>query len=243
MCTLIFWYRAFEDFPLLVAANRDERLDRPSAPPSVRQLSRRRVLCPTDVLAGGTWLGVNDRRLFAAITNRSWNPKQADRRSRGELVLEALDQDDAESAVRTIAALDPRRENAFHLALADEKTAHLVQCDGTSMTHRALEPGLHILTERSFGPEPPAREASIRGRLGTLSEPPSDAFLIDVLASHSVRLENYGTRSSTILHIAKQTRFQFADGPLPETPFREFGDRLVIIGGQAGAVLVDSARQ
>jgi uncharacterized protein with NRDE domain len=222
MCTLILWYRAFADFPLIVAANRDERLDRPSAPPSIRQLSRHRVLCPTDVLAGGTWLGVNDRRLFAAITNRAWNPKQANRRSRGELVLEALDHDDAESAARTIAALDPHCENAFHLIIADEKTAHLILCDGTSMTHQGLEPGLHVITERSFGPEPPAREASIRAWLGKLNEPPRDAFLIDLLSSHSVHLENYGTRSSSILHIAKQTRFQFADGLPTATPFREF---------------------
>jgi uncharacterized protein with NRDE domain len=219
MCTLIFWYRAFDDFRLIVAANRDERLDRPSAPPSVRQLSRRRVLCPTDGLAGGTWLGVNDRRVFAAITNRSWNPKQADRRSRGELVIEALNHDDAASAAKTIAALNPQRENAFHLAIADEKTAHLLVCDGTTMTHRRLEPGIHIITERSFGAEPPAREFSIRNRVSALTEPPTDAFLIDLLASHSIRLENYGTRSSTILRIGKETHFQFADGPPPETEF------------------------
>jgi uncharacterized protein with NRDE domain len=223
MCTLVFWYRAFEGIPMIVAANRDEDLRRPSAPPSVRQLSRRRVVCPTDLLAGGTWLGVNDRRVFAAITNRAWNPKQEGRRSRGGLVLEALNHDDAEEAAAAIASLDPQRENAFHLAIADEKSAHLVLCDGITMTHQRLEPGLHVLTERSFGKEPATREASIRARLGTLTQPPNDAFLADLLSSYSVLSGNYGTRSSTLLRIAEVAedgvQFQFADGPPRTTPF------------------------
>jgi uncharacterized protein with NRDE domain len=229
MCTLILWYRTLENSFLLVAANRDEHLDRPSAPPSVRQLSRRRVLCPTDVLAGGTWLGVNDRGLFAAITNRAWNPKHSDRRSRGGLVLEALNHDDAESAAGMIAALDPRRENAFHLVIADEETAHLLLCDGTAMTHRRLEPGLHVLTERSFGVEPSTRESWIRARLGALTETPSDAYLQDLLSTHSqggveglcVHKGNYGTRSSTILRMGRERRLLFADGPPHRAPYLE----------------------
>lgn len=139
-------------------------------------------------------------------------------------MLEALDHDDAESAAMTIAARNPERENAFHLAIADEKTAHLLLCDGATMTHRLLEPGLHVVTERSFGKEPAARESreeSIRNRLGTQSGPPGDAFLIDLLSSHSVSSGNYGTRSSTILRLAQEVDFQFADGPPHSTPFRD----------------------
>lgn len=229
MCTLIFWYQAFEDVPLLVAANRDERLDRPSAPPSVRQLSRRSVLCPTDLLAGGTWLGINDRRLFAAITNRFGRKKQEGRRSRGEIVLQALDHDSADSAASAIAGLDPHLENAFHLAIADENSAHLILSDGDAITHRRLAPGLHVITERSFEAGTTTREPLIRSRLEALNEPPADAVLISLLSSHNedgfegvcvhVPRLNYGTRSSTILRVTNEIRLLFADGPPHETPY------------------------
>ena len=136
-------------------------------------------------------------------------------------MLEALNRDDAESAAAVIAALDPERENAFHLVIADEQTAHLVVCDGVAMTHRRLEPGLHVVTERSFGTESVAREASIRARLGVLSTPPGDSFLIDLLTSHRVASNNYGTRSSTILRVGREVRMQFADGPPDTTGFGE----------------------
>jgi uncharacterized protein with NRDE domain len=229
MCTLIFWYQAFEDVPLLVAANRDERLDRPSAPPSVRQLSRRSVLCPTDLLAGGTWLGINDRRLFAAITNRFGRKKQEGRRSRGEIVLQALDHDSADSAASAIAGLDPHLENAFHLAIADENSAHLILSDGDAITHRRLAPGLHVITERSFEAGTTTREPLIRSRLEALNDPPADAVLISLLSSHNedgfegvcvhVPRLNYGTRSSTILRVTNEIRLLFADGPPHETPY------------------------
>jgi len=37
VCTLTVYFRAFDDFPLIIAANRDEHYDRPSAPPSLLQ--------------------------------------------------------------------------------------------------------------------------------------------------------------------------------------------------------------
>jgi uncharacterized protein with NRDE domain len=227
MCTLIFWQRAFKGVPLIVAANRDEQIDRPSAPPTIRRLAQGAILCPTDLLAGGTWIGINNRRLFAAITNRFGCVKHAERRSRGELVTLALEHRNADSAAAAIAALDPRRENAFHLAIADEDSAHLVLCDGNSISQQRLDPGLHVITERSFGAGQSTRETLIRSRLSSLSEPPSDALLTDLLSTHKedsfeglcVHLGKYGTRSSTILRVERDIYFQFADGPPHETPY------------------------
>ncbi|HXF76911.1 MAG TPA: NRDE family protein, partial [Methylomirabilota bacterium] len=35
MCTLAIYFRVFDDYPIILAANRDEHFDRPSAPPAI----------------------------------------------------------------------------------------------------------------------------------------------------------------------------------------------------------------
>ena len=58
------------DRDLVLAANRDEYLDRAAEKPTLRRSGNRTVLAPRDLQAGGTWLGLNDAKLFAALTNR-----------------------------------------------------------------------------------------------------------------------------------------------------------------------------
>ena len=72
---------------LVVAANRDEFYGRPSAPPSEIEPG---VVAGRDLVAGGTWLGMNRHGLFVAVTNRNAPVRTADARSRGLLALEAL---------------------------------------------------------------------------------------------------------------------------------------------------------
>lgn len=69
MCTLALYFRVFEDYPLVIAANRDEHYDRPSMVPHAWQTSPV-IVAGKDLWAGGTWLGVNEHGLTAAILNR-----------------------------------------------------------------------------------------------------------------------------------------------------------------------------
>ena len=70
MCTLIALHRPHPRVPLVVAANRDEYLDRPASGLAIFESGGRRIVAPRDLRAGGTWLGLNDRGMFAALTNR-----------------------------------------------------------------------------------------------------------------------------------------------------------------------------
>src|SRR3954468_4047366 len=87
MCTLVVAAHVFEGNPLVIVANRDERLDRASSPPSIWPGG---FLAPRDDVAGGTWLGVNPSGVFVGITNRYLGSQDATRVSRGALVVDAL---------------------------------------------------------------------------------------------------------------------------------------------------------
>lgn len=90
MCLIAFAYKAHPRFPLIVAANRDEFLDREAAPahfwpdsPSILAGRDRRHL--------GTWLGITTQGRFAAITNhRDLRRAPVLGPSRGLLVRDAL---------------------------------------------------------------------------------------------------------------------------------------------------------
>ncbi len=59
MCTLVAIHRAIPGRWLVVAANRDEYLDRPAEGPALRRSGEWPVIAPLDIKAGGTWLGLN----------------------------------------------------------------------------------------------------------------------------------------------------------------------------------------
>ena len=98
MCTLALVSRVWPDTPLLIAANRDELLGRPAAPPGPLAVLPRRAFGPRDLQAGGTWLGLNDAGVFAGLTSRMGARHGGPRRSRGLLLLDALRADSASRA-------------------------------------------------------------------------------------------------------------------------------------------------
>lgn len=223
------------ELPLVVGANRDERLDRPAEPPSVRQHEGVRLLAPRDARAGGTWLGVNEHRVFVAITNRFGPPPDPTRRSRGEVVLSALTATSADEAFNATLRMDPRQFNGFHLVLADRDTAHAVVCQTDTMEGESLAPGWHVVTERSFDAGATRREGLIRATIeGWSSAPPSDQEWVRLLSLEqpdgfegvlvSVPAENYGTRSSTIIRMGRsgEMAFTHADGRPDQTPFVDY---------------------
>ncbi|MBM3342384.1 MAG: NRDE family protein [Betaproteobacteria bacterium] len=90
MCLILFAYRALPGVPLLIAANRDERFDRPALP-AARWSDHPEIWAGRDVSGGGTWLGVSRRGRFAALTNfRDPQTHRADAPTRGGLVKNFL---------------------------------------------------------------------------------------------------------------------------------------------------------
>lgn len=108
MCTIILFYRIFAAYPLVIASNRDEVYGRKSVPP--RRLSRNPVILGgQDLEAGGTWMGVNEKGLWAGMANRrSPLPNDTKRRSRGMLCMDLLRNPACEEAVSLLGLLNKK---------------------------------------------------------------------------------------------------------------------------------------
>ena len=147
MCTLIMLRRPGHDWPLVIGANRDEMIERPAEPPGRHWPDRPEVVAGRDLLAGGSWLGLNDWGVVAAVLNRHGSLGPADGlRSRGELVLEALDHADAVEAAVALAHLDPASYRSFNLIVADNRDAFwLRHADTGAIDLHPIKPGLSLI--------------------------------------------------------------------------------------------------
>jgi len=159
MCTVVILRRPGHEWPVIIAANRDEMASRPWLPPARHWPDRADVVAGIDQLAGGTWLGINDLGVAAGILNRrnSLGP-DARLRSRGELVLEALDHADATDAAAALADLDGANYRSFNMFVADNRDAYWIKSLGPDSKGKVItEPlpeGVSMLT--SFDRNDPA---------------------------------------------------------------------------------------
>lgn len=148
MCTLVILRRPLSPWPVLIGANRDEMAGRPWKPPARHWSDRPEVVAGLDQLAGGSWMGMNDSGVVAAILNRAGTlGPAAGKRSRGELVLEALDHADAVEAAHALAQLDGAAYRPFNMLLADNRDAFWLRADGGRRVQAfPVAEGLHMLT-------------------------------------------------------------------------------------------------
>ncbi|MEX0923280.1 MAG: NRDE family protein [Rhodovibrionaceae bacterium] len=160
MCSIVIHRAPESAWPVIFAGNRDEMKDRPWKAPARHWPDRPEMTAGLDVLAGGSWLGVNDHGVLACVLNRygSLGPA-ADKRSRGELVLEALDHADAAEAAAALTALEPAAYRSFNLVIADSRDAFWIKNGGgpsDRIETRAIPAGLSMLTARDLNaPESP----------------------------------------------------------------------------------------
>jgi len=150
MCTLIVLDRVVPGVPLVVASNRDEFYARPAAPPTRVEPGDGRLayVAPQDLEQGGTWMGLNTAGVFVGLTNRATQEAREERRSRGLLVLDALERDTAEAIAADMREGLAGMYNPFHLLCADGRSAFLTLLREQGAETRALGPGTHVVCNR-----------------------------------------------------------------------------------------------
>jgi uncharacterized protein with NRDE domain len=176
MCTLVVLRRPEHDWPVVIGANRDEMIDRPALPPGRHWPDRAEIVAGLDLEGGGSWLGVNDWGVAAAILNRHGSlGRAAGLRSRGELVLEALDHADAVAAALALTHLDPAAYRTFNLVVADNRDAFWLRHDGAGRIEaRPLKEGLSLLAGGEVDEMTLPRLALARPRFAAVPAPEPD---------------------------------------------------------------------
>ncbi len=232
MCLILVAWRAHAEYPLLLAANRDEYHARPAAPAA--WWTTPAILAGRDLSAGGTWLGVARDGRFAALTNfRDPTRPQRAAPSRGELVPATL-------AARLPAqrALQQLRSSAgnyndFNLIFSDGE--QLAVFESVAGEGRLLGPGVYGLSNHLLDTPWPKVQNAKSALSAALSHLPDEQPLLDLLrderqaddallprtgvsvawerllSSAFVRAPGYGTRCSSILTMDRHGRVRFCE--------------------------------
>lgn len=145
MCLIVFAWKRHPDYPLIVAANRDEYHARRAAPISWWD-QRPSLLAGRDLKAGGTWLGVSRRGAVAAVTNFRENVRSVSEQSRGEIVTGYLAYGRSPSA--WLSALDGNDYAGFCAIATDGK--ELAYRSNRGDETRPLQPGIYGLSNASL---------------------------------------------------------------------------------------------
>jgi uncharacterized protein with NRDE domain len=238
MCTLAIYFKMIPGYPVVVAANRDEVLARPTAPPTTI-LESPRAVGGKDLHAGGTWLGINEHDVIAGLLNRRLEATGDPRaRSRGLLCLDVLRSSSVAEAAQFMKNQHGSDYNPFNLLVASRDESFVAYNRDGAIELATITPGLHLLTNLDVDDFecPKINSAYHRfAELGRSAEFRRDPIgmrgqLAGLLADHStqldprsgrpnslcVHLDGYGTRSSSLIFLGPErgrVDHFFAPGP------------------------------
>ena len=240
MCLLALQYKLVPEAPILVAANREEFYERPSQAPSI-QSGKPRVLCGTDLQAGGTWLGVNQHGLVVAVTNRRRTVPTFPSRSRGSLCRELLKSDSAVQA-RDMAMeeLSTGKYDGANYVCVDAESGWVVH-SADEIDAVEIQEGLNIIANNDLNDRQDERVDMAR-RLLTLHTLDSPVKFLAVASkvfarppsppgrpSIVIRGSERGTVSSTLIALGKKPRdaiYQYAPTAPDRSRYEDFSPML-----------------
>jgi uncharacterized protein with NRDE domain len=233
MCLILVAWQTHRDFPIVIAANRDEFHRRATAPAHWWS-DQPELLAGRDLEAGGTWLGITRSGQFAALTNyRDPRQVQPNAPTRGALVVQALEARTPVAArieqLRIVAA----RYSGFNLLCGDGR--QLGVFESVPARGRLLAPGIYGLSNHLLDtPWPKVRRAK-SALAGALEALPDDVALLELLrderpaadaelprtgvsldwerllSSAFIRGADYGTRSSTVIRVGADGTVSFRE--------------------------------
>ncbi|MGD8339389.1 MAG: NRDE family protein [Gammaproteobacteria bacterium] len=219
MCIVAIGHRVSSRYPLIVAANRDERYARPAAAADW-WAGTGSLLAGRDLEAGGTWLGVTGSGRFAAVTNvfEGGRGRPAER-SRGALVTGFLEGSETPSAYAAGVGLD--RYGPFNLVLGDAAELFFLSNRNAS---KELGFGVHVFSNNAPGlqwTKVAVLEQAMAGAadgddpaqclIGTLSGPGASGPPERAAESMFVVGSEFGTRCTTVLTVGVDNRAKFVE--------------------------------
>lgn len=234
MCLIVVAFQCHPDFPLVIAANRDEYYQRPTRTADFWTTSPH-VLAGQDEEEGGSWLGLNKTGRIAAVTNfRDGIGETKSTRSRGHLVSRFLQENSAPEKYLNDILEQKSDFNAFNLLLGHWDNLYFLS--SREQQFRKLGKGIYGISNGDLDSAWPkvaeAREALSSYVAGAeIEHDPLIAMLADrslakdeelpetgvgiewerKLAPIFIQGEGYGTRASTVLTIDHEAGVNFTE--------------------------------
>ena len=246
MCLILLAHGVHPDYPLVIAANRDEYYQRQTAKAAFWQ-DHPQILAGRDLECMGTWMGVTRQGRFAAITNfRDPRERKTDAPSRGTLVSEFLASEREPRAYLEEVAARAVDYNGFNLLAGDIDGVFYLSSRAGQV--QEVSPGIHGLSNHLLDTPWPKVARGKQRLQAALAEEPGVEALLDLLHDREPAAESelpdtgigtpmervlspalivsaqYGTRASTALLFG-------GDGSI------HFAERTILPGGNIGATV------
>lgn len=228
MCLILFANNVHPKYKLIVAANRDEFYQRPTAPAYFWE-DNPEILAGRDLEKKGTWMGVTKSGRFAALTNyRNPNEVTEGKRSRGELVSDSLKHHgDIKEYMKSLGK-NNELYPGYNLLSGDGDNLYYYSNVGQVL--QKVTPGVYGVSNHLLNTEWPKVQAGKEGLAAILNtdhedyvEPlltllqkadqapdeklPQTGVSLEwerILSPMFIKSEGYGTRSSTVLLMSEK---------------------------------------
>ena len=218
MCLIVIGWQVHANYPLVLAANRDEFYARPTAS-AARWPDAPSIIGGIDLAAGGTWLAITETGRFAALTNVREPERAKGACSRGELTRNFLLSNMA--ANDYAQQIDDDLYGGFNLLLGDGRS--LVYYSNRGGKPRILPPGIYGMSNHLLDSPWPKLVQARQQFAAALQRLPDETAFFDLLADQTivadenlpqtgvplawerllsavfVKSESYGTRASSLL--------------------------------------------
>ena len=236
MSLLAILYQLVPESPILVAANREEKLERVCPTPSI-QSGKPRILASIDQQTGGTYLGVNQAGMFCGLTTRRKMYVPPTPKSRSALCREMLKTNSSRQAVDlALEELDANQYDGANFVVADAESGWVIHA-GNDVNVVQLKEGLSIIGQMDVD-DPIDERATLARRLLTLQMLDSPIKFLAVASKvfarspvgggrpgMVIREPNYGTVSSTLISLGQKPRdaiYQYSNGAPDQSKFEDY---------------------
>ena len=210
MCLIVLAHQLDVDYPLIMAANRDEFRGRPTQ--NMHWWPNIEILAGKDLEAGGTWLALHRNGRWAAVTNfrKSLNPPLAGFKTRGQLVVDFLSH--SHSAIVFANALQMEQFAGFNLLLWDNH--ELVFCSNQAARQpQVLAAGLYGLSNGHLDSNWPKVEHVKKVLRQSLNQPPQHQVLQQMMQHKAIAEDRRLPKTGIAIDWERRLSACFIDAP------------------------------
>lgn len=234
MCLIAFSYKTHPQYPLILAANRDELYNRPTRKAQFWK-EEPTILAGKDLKGGGTWLGVSKDQKIAALTNyRDIKSIKENAPTRGNIIKNFLTA--GSSAENFLQDLSKKGNSYNGFNLIAGSINNLFYYSNQKNTFTEIEPGIHSVSNAFLDTPWPKTEAIVRQfKEKTAGKEPKEEELFRILCNTDqypdqdlpetglpkemeravsaifIKTPGYGTRCSTLVFVDNQGEITFVE--------------------------------